>query len=446
MSDVETLSREALVALVRQQQALIAELQATVAQLQARVHELEARLGTGGPRGMPGHKPTQAQASEPKPRKRREHGFARLRATPTERVVHAQAACPDCGCPLVGGSIKRTREVIEIEPTPVKVVEHVVLERTCPLCRRRWTPTVDLGGVVLGQQRLGIGLVSLIATLREAGRLPFETIQWYLETVHGLHLSVGGVVAALRQVRRRAEAEVERIRAHIRASPVVHADETGWRQGGRNGSVWTFSTPTARWFVYGGRTKAMVDEALGDEFAGVLVSDCSAAYHHYEGVKQRCWAHLLRELHELRAGPPDDQGLASWATAVHALFLEAKAFASPAEAERLAAQAAFEQRLLALCQPFVADEAAPQRKLCARISRHLSELFVFVASPAVPPDNNAAERSLRHLVTSRKISGGTRSEQGTETKLALASLFGTWRAQGHNPLLACRQLLASPQV
>ena len=44
-----------------------------------------------------------------------------------------------------------------------------------------------------------------------------------------------------------------------------------------------------------------------------------------------------------------------------------------------------------------------------------------------------AERSLRPLVVSRKISGGTRSEQGTGTKMTLASLFGTWRAQGLNP-------------
>ena len=74
------------------------------------------------------------------------------------------------------------------------------------------------------------------------------------------------------------------------------------------------------------------------------------------------------------------------------------------------------------------------------------ELFVFVAEPAVPSDNNAAERSLRHLVISRKISGGTRSARGTDSKITLASLFGTWRVQGLNPLTACRQLLRSPQL
>jgi transposase len=69
-----------------------------------------------------------------------------------------------------------------------------------------------------------------------------------------------------------------------------------------------------------------------------------------------------------------------------------------------------------------------------------------VAQPEVPSDNNAAERSLRHLVTSRQISGGTRSEQGTRTKVTLASLFGSWKLQGLEPLLQCRLLLASPQL
>ena len=71
---------------------------------------------------------------------------------------------------------------------------------------------------------------------------------------------------------------------------------------------------------------------------------------------------------------------------------------------------------------------------------------VFVTDPAVPPTNNAAERSLLPLVVSRKISGGTRSARGTRTKMTLASLFGTWRAQDRNPFDECRTLLSSPQL
>ena len=76
------------------------------------------------------------------------------------------------------------------------------------------------------------------------------------------------------------------------------------------------------------------------------------------------------------------------------------------------------------------------------MENHIKELFLFVAEPEVPPDNNAAERSLRPVV----ISGGTRSAAGTNTKMTLASIFGTWRVQAFNPLTACRQLLTSPQA
>ena len=158
------------------------------------------------------------------------------------------------------------------------------------------------------------------------------------------------------------------------------------------------------------------------------------------------WAHLLRDIHDLRVLYPDDLPLAQWAEAIHQLYQQAKTFTHPAEKQRCAARLVQERRLLALCRPYLDDPSAAQARLCRRIRNHIKELFVFVAHPEVPPDNNAAERSLRHVVISRKISGGTRSQQGTETKMTLASIFGTWRAQGLNSLTACQQLLASPQV
>ena len=115
----------------------------------------------------------------------------------------------------------------------------------------------------------------------------------------------------------------------IRASPVVHADETGWRQNGNNGYVWTFSTPTERYFLRRGRGKAVVDEALGESFSGVLVSDSYAACHHYDGPKQQRWAHLLWDIHDQRTLYPKDDPLARWAVAVHQLYVEAKACSHP---------------------------------------------------------------------------------------------------------------------
>jgi hypothetical protein len=103
----------------------------------------------------------------------------------------------------------------------------------------------------------------------------------------------------------------------------------------------------------------------------------------------------------------------------------------------------FEQRLWQVCQPFVRS-SAPQHTWCERVERFLPELFVFVAVPGIPAQNNLAERSVRPLVIARKISGGTRSPKGSQTRMGLSSLFGTWLAQGLNPFHQCLALLTSP--
>jgi hypothetical protein len=367
---------------------------------------------------------------------------------PTARRVHAYEQCPHCATVLRGGTIKRSREVIELVPGRVEVTAHVYVERRCPRCRGRWLPEPGLAGEVVGQGRLGLRMLSLVAVLREELRLPVERIQWYLGAVHGLRLSVGAIVETLHTVAARAVPLVTQIQADIRASPVVHADETGWREDGHNGYVWSFSTETARAFVRGGRERGVLEATIGTDYPGVLVSDFYAAYTSYAGRHQYCWAHLLRDVDEVVEQHRHDAAVRGWGDGVHALYQRARE-CSAAEAEagaRRQARRAYERELKALCTPSLGVAAAPQRVLCERITKHLAELFVFVVDPTVPPTNNAAERSLRHLVTTRKISGGTRSPAGTATKMALATLFGTWRLQGLNPLEECRALLTNPQL
>ena len=84
--------------------------------------------------------------------------------------------------------------------------------------------------------------------------------------------------------------------------------------------------------------------------------------------------------------------------------------------------------------------------LCQRVERFWPELFPLVADSRVNADNNAAERSRCPTVVSRKISGGTRSPEGSNTKSVLASLFGTWRLRGRNPYQALNSILSQPQL
>ena len=105
-----------------------------------------------------------------------------------------------------------------------------------------------------------------------------------------------------------------------------------------------------------------------------------------------------------------------------------------------------ERGLQAHCRPFLEDASAVQSKPGQRIDGFIKELFVIVAHPETPSDNNVAERSLRPLVTCRKNGGGTLSEQGTITKVTLASLLGAWRARQLNQLVPCLRSLVYPQL
>ena len=125
----------------------------------------------------------------------------------------------------------------------------------------RYASGAGLQGVVLG---LGV-MVSLMVTLG----CPCTMVPG---TVHQLHLSVGAIVQAVHGVARQAETAVREVLEQVRASPVVQGDETGWRQDGSNGYVWTFSTPSERYFLRRGRDKGVVDEVLDSSFSGVLVS------------------------------------------------------------------------------------------------------------------------------------------------------------------------------
>jgi hypothetical protein len=343
--------------------------------------------------------------------------------------------------------LARRRQVVDLPPPPpVQVIEHHVFKGWCSFCQSWRAAPLDLAGQVLGQGRIGVGIVSLVAHLRLVVRAPIRVIQAWLASVHGLRLSVGEISDLLRRVAGHGQEAYQALRTRIRASPVVQADETSWRENGQNGYVWFAGTPTGeRYFEYRhSRAGAVINTLLGEDFSGVLGSDFYAAYNDAPGGRhQRCWAHLLRDLHALKENHATSLEVVVWAKAVKEVYLLAQQWLQ----EGLERQRAYRELLMlmrALGEQFAQVKGHPCQALAKRLLRHQDELFVFVLEPCVPANNNLAERSLRPLVVSRKISGGTRSPAGSQTRMTLSSLFQTWLAQGRNPLVECRQLLQSP--
>jgi hypothetical protein len=429
-----------------------AELRQQLAVALARIVELEGQIKQR--RDPPAFvKPKRQKAASDGPRKKRaaEHNTSRKRMVPTRRERHALERCPECAYRLTGESLDYSREVLELPPPqPVEVIEHQVIKRWCPSCARWRSPQLNLTGQVLGQGRIGVRVAALVAYLRTTLRLPVRQIQAYLATLHNLRLSVGEIVALGHAVRQQLQGTADQLLVEVRQQAVVHQDETGWRENGANGYLWTTACdgPNAvRHYAYSpSRGHQVPLRLLEGDWRGVLVTDFYAAYNRVPGLHQRCWTHLLRALHELKEVHAARADVVAWAQTVRRLYDEGQTWLDTARSldERRGKYADLSQRAWELGQQYAYAPEHPCWALAKRLLRHQEELFQFVLRPGVPADNNLAERSLRPLVILRKISGGTRSPDGSRTRFTLASLLGTWQARSLNPFDECLIALQSP--
>jgi transposase len=422
-------------------------------QAQTRIAELEAKK-TPPPSFVKANVP--ARPAQSRKLRASEHNHTRGREVPTQIVEHRISHCPDCGSALGGVQVGRTRQVIELAPPPpVEIIEHQMQRGWCSACGRWREAEVDLRGQVLGQGRLGVGVASLVAHLRTGLRLPLRTIQRYLAELHGLQVSVGEVVDLLHRVAAHGASAVGQIRERVRGREVVHGDETPWRESGRNGYVWLVATPEGERYgeYHHSPAGAVANQLLGEDFRGVLVSDFYAGYNDTPGGQyQRCWVHLLRDVHALAGAAgsaPDPLGeqTRAWTAAVKTLWQQVHAASTspPADpAQREQTYQALLQQLRALGAQFVEQLGHPCRALAWRLWHFQGELLTGVRQPGVLADNNLAERAIRPLVIARKISGSPRSPRGSHTRMALTTLAATWSASGLDPLAEFRRLLQSP--
>jgi hypothetical protein len=442
---------------VVQLRAELAEARALIAELRAELDQLRNERSNPPHFVKPNTPKAKSQANkEPRRKRAKEQNGARRRDIPTQTIQHKVEQCPTCAYPLCHYRLAGQRQVIELPPPqPVEITEHQLYKSWCARCQRWHYASVDLSTQVIGQSRMGVHIASLIAYLRTSLRLPVRLIREYLLSVHQLLISTGEIVELLHRVAQAPPVRkaIHQLHQRVRGSRIVHADETVWREEGQNGYVWLFATPEGeRFYEYDrSRAGAVAKRILGSDFKGTLVTDFYAAYNDFAGEHQRCWAHLLRDLHELKAQNKGNEEVLGWAVQLRKVYDTAQDALSgpspPTLGEREAVYAQSVQATAQLAHKYanVKEHAAhPCHTLCKRLLLHLDGLFQFVRQPGLSADNNLAERSVRPVVVMRKVSGGSQSERGSRTRMTLASLFSTWRAKGLNPFSECRFLLSQP--
>ena len=363
-------------------------------------------------------------------------GTTRAAPVPDEDVSVRRNLCPHCRAPL-GEPERVTERVIEdVVPSRVVTTRFALGTYTCPGCGAH----VEARHADCPQKgKFGIGVHVSAVLLKHTARAPIRKIIDVMGRIYGLKLSPKAVQDILLRVGDACCAGYTALLLRIRAAKWVHIDETSVRVNGKNWWIWVFRTDAddVAVVIRETRSASVAREVLGDDPPPV-VADGYPGYN-WMRTKQRCWAHLLREVDA--HADASDAGR-SLANAVNALYGELKrALESDEEAERLASKDRLEARLRDIITGHDADDSPELKKPVTYLRNGIGDWFTCLAHPGMPATNNLAEQAIREHVVQRKIIGAFRSERGPKSYACIASLLETWSYQGMDPYEELNALL-----
>jgi len=302
-------------------------------------------------------------------------------------------------------------------------------------------------------EQFGPRLLATVGLLTGAYHLSKRTAQEMLRDLFGVRLSLGALSGCEATVSDALAAPVTEAHEWVQESRSAHADETGWRERRRLAWLWVIATRLVTVFKVHARRNREAARALLGRFHGVLHSDRWAAYNIHTGLRQLCWAHLLRDFTAMS----EASGRA--AAIGRRLVRRAKKVLKRWHCVRDGtwSRKRFLRRTLYLRQKIEQDLAlgarcghAKTQHTCRRILKFSTALWTFVHKPDVEPTNNAAERAIRPAVLWRKRSFGTHSERGSRFAERMLTTFMTLKQQ-QRPVVdyvrqACQAFLQGQRV
>jgi len=220
-------------------------------------------------------------------------------------------------------------------------------------------------------------------------------------------------------------------------SPVLNADETGWRINGVTHWLWCFATKKFCYYVIDRRRASpVVKKVFGTVFKGILICDFWGAYNKISALaKQRYSYHLFTELVKVDKRNSSG-GWKAFRKKLSRLLKDAirlsvrKNQLDSSHYDRLRNR--LHDRLDQLLKAPHQDKDA--KRLIKRLKRHRNEAFTFLHYQGVSAYNNHAEQQMRKPVLTRKVSQQNRSQHGAKTQAVLMTLFRSAELHQDNPV------------
>jgi transposase len=345
--------------------------------------------------------------------------------------------CHQCGEPLTGEDVEPYRhQVTDIPPVVAEVTEYRLHTLVCEECGAETTAELPTG---VSPSAFGPRLQAMISLLSGRYHLSKRDAAEVMTDFFQAEVSLGSVPTLEQRTSAALKELVDEARAYIKKQPVVHMDETGWREANQKAWLWLATTSLVTvFFIRQSRGGAVAREILDPAFTGIVVSDRWSAYNWLLTLlRQLCWAHLRRDFQAFveRGGSSQTLGedllaqvrlMFDWwpkvrdGTMPHATFQE--------KMQPVQAKVADLLRLGTTC-------AHPKTAAtCRDILKREAALWIFVHVEGVEPTNNLAERLIRPGVLWRKRSFGTQSQAGSRFTERIMTVVATLKQQHRNVL------------
>jgi len=417
-----------------EKQRKIDELTEEVKRLKVKLNYLERKGQEGcfGSSTPSSQVPVKANASKENQGKRggakpghRGHGRQSFDESEADRVVRVESEvgdqCPRCGGPLEDKGTEN-HWVIDIPPLKTERILYLLPKRYCPRCQKAYQPAAP---GVLPRSLYGNQLVATASTMHYLHGIPMGRI------IEQIDIGLGALINIFHRLAKIFGNIPNRLLEQYRQSPVKHADETGWRNDGQSGYVWLFATDKISLFLFRKtRSSSVPREVFGNNpLPGTLVVDRYNAYNKVPCALQYCYSHFLREVEDIGkefSGVDEVKTLVGvlaplLATAMHLHSLPITDAQFYEQAEKVKRQ-------------IMEVVHAPAQHLAIRrlqeiLHDNANRMYRWAGDRRIPADNNLAERDLRPTVIARKVSFGSQSDAGAQTRGVLMSILHTLKKQ-----------------
>jgi len=361
-----------------------------------------------------------------------------------EIVDHYPDVCGGCGDRFaeeqraLGGRFGR-HQVAELPPISVIWTEHRTHQLRCRHCRARTSSQLP---VEIAGSPFGARLQAAIVTLTAAYRISRRGITELARDLFGVTLSTGTANAICQRASEALAGPHLQLHDAVLDQHAVHVDETGWRTSGDGRALWTATTTDAVFLQIAEHcNREQFNALVGTSYPGIIVSDRWNGYSHLDPTRRQvCWSHLQRDFRRHADGLGEQKTFGEQGVPLVAQVFAAWHAYQHEHHDRTRLQAdiaPIQTELLRLLEKASQKRARNRwhRQFANNLLKVWPALWTFTILDGVEPTNNPAERSLRAPVIHRKLSHGTRSQDGERFAERALSAAATCRLQ-HRSLFA----------